>query len=266
MKGFIFVILCAIAVVKGRSFSAQDEAVSVPWLVHLRLARFSGNGRLDSCVGTIYNNRYVLTAASCLTEFTQGSSTDTRYFWIRYDAQNVFRPGFVTETSKVKIHPDYNPRTGENNIGLVDLDREIQFTDKIQPLAVASSDVALPESGKVCGYGEKDGNPGEDLQCVDARVYKYDGLIAAFSDGKATKYDIGAALVADNKVHGILIREADEIFAGTFLPTSQYIKWLEEATSPSDPKADDGSFDDAEEILVVEPVNIGSPDLFVGDF
>ncbi|CAK1542355.1 unnamed protein product [Leptosia nina] len=254
MKGFLLVLLGVIAAVQGRNFVSQENAVSVPWLVHLRIARPS-SGFLDSCVGTLYTNRHVITAASCLVEYTRDIRVYSRYFWVRYDTQNIIQPGYVTEATKSQAHPIYSPETGVHNIGFVELDREIQFSDRIQPLGLAPNGTPAPSSGKVCGYGEKDGNTGEVLQCMEVTVSEYNGFLVSKSDGKTSKYDFGAALVSDNMVHGILVREADSTFSGIFLATAKYASWLEEAVAPGEPRSG-GSFADKEEILVGEPVNV----------
>ncbi|CAH4023130.1 trypsin beta-like [Pieris brassicae] len=259
MKAFTVILFGVLAAVQGRVASLNDEQTSfdVPWLVHLRITRLTLRGRLDSCVGTIYNNRWIITAASCLSELNiDNTLIDSRYIWIRYDAPNVFRPGFVTETKKLKIHPEYDHKTGANDIGLIDINREIEFTDKIQPIPLAASDAEVPGTGLVCGYGEKDGEAGEDLYCVVDTVTEVDGLLVAQSSVNATRYDLGGALVSDGKVHAILVRIADETSAGAFLPTSKYVAWIEEETAEKEPEPEEEKISvvDGDDVLIAEPI------------
>ncbi|XP_022129377.2 trypsin epsilon [Pieris rapae] len=260
MKLVTIILFCVLAGIQGRVASDNDEETSLelPWLVHLRITRLTLRGHLDSCVGAIYNNRWIITAASCLSELNiDGTLIDSRYIWIRFDASNVFRPGFVTETTKFKIHPEYDYKTGANDIGLIDIDRDIEFTDKIQPIAVAAPDAEVPETGMVCGYGEKEGGgPGEDLLCVDVTLAEEDGLLVAQSINNASKYDLGAALLSDGKVHGILVRIADENSAGAFLSTSKYVAWIEEETAKKEPEPEEEkiSIVDGDDVLIAEPI------------
>ncbi|XP_045513935.1 trypsin beta-like [Pieris brassicae] len=259
MKVFTVILFCVLAAVQGRVVSSNDEETSfdVPWFVHLRFSRMSFRGRLDSCVGTIYNKRWIITAASCLSELaSDGVPTDSRFIWVRYDASNVYRPGFVTETTKVKIHPEYDHKTGANDIGLIDIDRDIEFTDKIQPIPLAASDAEVPGTGLVCGYGEKDGEAGEDLYCVVDTVTEVDGLLVAQSSANATRYDLGGALVSDGKVHAILVRIADETSAGAFLSTSKYVAWIEEETAEKEPEPEEEKISvvDGDDVLIAEPI------------
>ncbi|XP_045484402.1 trypsin-like [Pieris rapae] len=260
MKVFTVILFCVLAAVQGRVALPKDEETSfdVPWFVHLRISRVSFQGRLDSCVGTIYNKRWIITAASCLTELnSDGVPTNSSFIWVRYDASNVYRPGFVTETSKVKIHPDYDHKTGANDIGLIDIDRDIEFTDKIQPIDLAAPDAEVPGTGLVCGYGEtEEGEAGEDLYCVVDTVTEIDGLLVAQSSANATRYDLGGALISDGKVHAILVRIADETSAGAFLSTSKYVAWIEEETAEKVPEPEEEkiSIVDGDDVLIAEPI------------
>ncbi|XP_045512814.1 kallikrein-7-like [Pieris brassicae] len=250
--GILVFILVAI---QGESAESPDEipsTPSVPWLVHLRFTRLSLRGKLDTCVGALYNDRWVLTAASCLMEDIEGYNITSRYIWSRFDTKHVFTPGFVIESLDVITHPQFDPITLENNLGLLDLNRRIEFTDKIQPIELAESDDQPPSSGRVCSYGEKDGKFGEDLFCVDVTVTEADGLLIAQSSVNASKYDIGAALVSDGKVHGILVRAADDNSAGAFLPTSKFLSWIEDVTNEKEPDSEETLEVDDNDVLVAE--------------
>ncbi|XP_047506397.1 uncharacterized protein LOC125050534 [Pieris napi] len=132
----------------------------------------------------------------------------------------------------------------------------MMVSDKIQPIALAASDAEVPENGLVCGYGEKDGEPGEDLLCVNVTLSEADGLLVAQSINNATKYDFGAALVSEGKVHGILVRSADENSAGAFLSTSKYVAWIEEETAEKEPEPEEEkiSIVDGDDVLIAEPI------------
>ncbi|CAF4955993.1 unnamed protein product [Pieris macdunnoughi] len=246
--GILVYILVAIQV----STDDIPTTLSVPWLVHLRFTRLSLRGKLDTCVGALYNNRWVLTAASCLMEDIEGYNITSRYIWSRFDTKHVFTPGFVIESSDVITHPQFDPITLENNLGLLDLNRSIEFTDKIQPIALAESDDGPPSSGFACGYGEKDGKFGEDLFCANVTVTEADGLLIAQSSVNASKYDFGAALVSDGKVHGILVRAADDNSAGAFLPTSKFLSWIENVTIEKEPESEETLEVDDNDVLVAE--------------
>ncbi|CAF4956003.1 unnamed protein product [Pieris macdunnoughi] len=261
MKVFTVILFCVLAAVQiihpYLAYNDEETRLDLPWLVHLRYSCLTLRGRLNSCVGTLYNNRWIITAASCLSELNiDDTLIESRYIWVRYAAPNVFRPGFVTETTKLKIHPEYDHKTGANDIGLIDIDRDIEFTDKIQPIALAAPDAEVPETGRACGYGEKEGEAGEDLFCVNVTLSEADGLLLAQTNINATKYDLGAALVSEGKVHGILVRTADENSAGAFLSTSKYVAWIEEETADKEPEDEEEKISvvDGDDVLIAEPI------------
>ncbi|XP_047505947.1 brain-specific serine protease 4-like [Pieris napi] len=158
MKVFTVILFCFLAALQDRVAAHNDEEtrVELPWLVHLRYSCLTLRGRLNSCVGTLYNNRWIITAASCLSELNiDNSLIESRYIWVRYDAPNVFRPGFVTETTKLKIHPEYDYKTGANNIGLIDIDRDIEFTGKIRHRKISFKEIITIFNILLCDFGIK---------------------------------------------------------------------------------------------------------------
>lgn len=227
MKVIALVLLCAFAAVQGRSAVVQSTRSLAalgenPWVVHLRIA-VSTSGLLNTCTGTLIGNSWVLTAASCLT--------NVRFIWVRYGVVNVINPSLVTENSAVRIHPGYDAASGANNIGLISINRVVHNTDNIAPVNLALSD-ELPDSAKFCGFGDDGaGGPGEQLSCAELSLEgEGDGAIAVSGDAEASKFDVGASLVSDGVLVGVLVSGADDESAGSFVAVSGYIDWIEEET------------------------------------
>ncbi|XP_046966870.1 chymotrypsin-like protease CTRL-1 [Vanessa cardui] len=227
MKAFGFALLCVFAAVQGRStgvgsFSTPAQNGENPWLVHLRVATSTGQGLLKTCVGSIIDASWVLTSASCLN--------DARFIWVRYGAADVIRPELVTESTTVRLNPDYDEATGANDVALINLNRVLENTDNISPIALAESD-EVPASGKLCGYGAVDGAPGEQLSCfnVDLEANEDGSIVGSSEDGEATEFDLGAPLVSEGVQVGVLTAVAEG--SSVFLNTAKYNDWISEVIS-----------------------------------
>nr|CAA72965.1 diverged serine protease [Helicoverpa armigera] len=249
MKGFAFVLLCALVAVQGRhrgELSRQAAALGEqPWVVHLRVA-VETSGNLNSCVGSLIDNQWVLTAASCLS--------GSRFIWVRYGAVDVIRPSLVTENSNIRIHPQYSWATGAFNVGLISINRFIQSTDNISPVPLVGD---VYDSAIFCGYGAReDGQPGEQLSCYPGVVEERDtGRLVFNGEGaEATKYDIGAPIVSNGVQVAIVTGVAGDYSAELWAVAS--IKdWLENMTGinfrPDD--SESGSDEEEEAAAVIAP-------------
>ncbi|KAJ0175299.1 hypothetical protein K1T71_009440 [Dendrolimus kikuchii] len=221
MKVLALFLLCALASVQGRSAVKSDRALAVlgenPWVVHLRIA-ISTSGLLESCVGSLIGNSWVLTTSSCLS--------GSRFIWVRYGAVVVINPSLVTETSAVVVNPDYDASTGANNVALISTNRHVETTDNIAPIGLASE---MSYSGQLCVYGaEEDGTAGESLSCYEVAIAEEDGNLVASGDGVVTKFDVGAPVVADGVQVAIVVEEG-----GTVLAVSDYVEWINDVTGLS---------------------------------
>nr|XP_026498168.1 trypsin delta/gamma-like protein CG30031 [Vanessa tameamea] len=229
MKAFGFALLCVFAVVQGRSTGAGSLSTSAqisdnPWVVHLRVATSDGQGLLRTCVGSIVDVSWVLTSASCLR--------NARFIWVRYGATDVIRPELVTESTTVRINPDYDEETGVNDVALINLNRVLLYTENISSIDLADSSTGVSTSGKLCGYGAVEGVPGEKLNCFNVALEaNEDGsFIGSSEDGEATEFDLGAPLVSDDKQVGVLTSVAEG--SSVFLNVAKYNDWISEVTVP----------------------------------
>lgn len=59
---------CGAVSIDNKIYGGEDtDLYEFPWLVLFEYQRLSGNGLATSCAGSLINQRYVLTAAHCLT-------------------------------------------------------------------------------------------------------------------------------------------------------------------------------------------------------
>ncbi|XP_030030987.2 serine protease 28 [Manduca sexta] len=228
MKAFAIILLCIFAAVQGRSAGVQSTKSAAalgenPWLVHLRIA-VSTSGLLNTCAGSLIDQRWVLTSASCLS--------DARFIWIRYGVVDVISPSLVTESSAVRVHPEYNAATGENDIALISINRAVHSVDNVAPIGLAQSS-DIPSSGRFCGFGEDDSAPGETLSCFGVSLSEEDGKLSASSDaGEVSEFDIGAAVVNDGVQIAVVVGASSDNGA-RLMPVNSYVRWIEETANIS---------------------------------
>ncbi|XP_016983048.1 collagenase-like [Drosophila rhopaloa] len=109
----------------------KNIILNTPWLVSIR----AGEKPEVICVGTLINERFVLTAASCI--HNQSSlkvrlgeiveNNNTKYAKYKYVEMLVLRA--------IK-HKLYSPGSDQNNIGLLRLPKDVVYMDHIQPICI----------------------------------------------------------------------------------------------------------------------------------
>jgi secreted trypsin-like serine protease len=101
------------------------------------------------CGGALINNDWILTSAHCVT----GAVTVT----IRLGSNNLqgSDPNRITvASSHVVPHPEFDPDTSVNDIGLVKLRMPVEFTDYIQPINLASTPLPNSAAPTAIGWGQ----------------------------------------------------------------------------------------------------------------
>merc|ERR1711910_144666 len=130
------------------------------------------SGQCGLCGGTVLNKKFVITAAHCW---------DSRMTNLRVivGEHNVFCDGIneggkVINVKKATMHPDYNKKTMDNDIAVLELSEELTFTDKIRPACLPSSETkdysgsasTISGWGGTIGYGRNEQQPQQPKQCT----------------------------------------------------------------------------------------------------
>lgn len=108
------------------------------------------------CGASIIHERLVLTAAHCV---------DTEpYLQIRIGSANNEYGGLTIEISRIVVHENWDPNKMDFDYALLKLRKPFNFTDKVKPIALPSSNDTLPD-GTLCevsGWGKINNNGEED--------------------------------------------------------------------------------------------------------
>uniref|UniRef100_A0A1Y1K0Y6 Peptidase S1 domain-containing protein n=1 Tax=Photinus pyralis TaxID=7054 RepID=A0A1Y1K0Y6_PHOPY len=116
-----------------------------PWIALL----LDGTTKELKCAGTLINYRYVMTVAHCvLNPWNNNLVVRLGEFNVMTDVDCLNHTSFGEECSdpvqeysaeNIIVHPDYNPRTSHNDIGLVRLSRNVEYSEYIRPICLPST-------------------------------------------------------------------------------------------------------------------------------
>ena len=110
---------------------SETTAHSYPWMAALFV-----DGKYF-CGGTLISDEWVLTAAHCV----DGNALEVKVMLGAHNIKAETEEGRVSvNTMMFFTHPAYNPSLLQNDIALIHLINPVQFTNKIRPVCLPSSD------------------------------------------------------------------------------------------------------------------------------
>ncbi|KAG4065906.1 hypothetical protein HA402_000353 [Bradysia odoriphaga] len=129
------------------------------WMVLLEYTSPNTTNITYQCAGSLINNRYVLTAAHCLTK----KDKLTQVHLGKYNSnahENCIKDECVHPTVTVGIddiiiHENYSATTKLNDIALIRLSTVVYYTDFIQPICLPSTLGLMPDDAArvISGWG-----------------------------------------------------------------------------------------------------------------
>ncbi|XP_064548308.1 phenoloxidase-activating factor 3 [Drosophila montana] len=137
-----------------------------PWLA---LLKYETSERPFLCGGSLIADRFVLTAAHCVTrnkkligvrlgEHNLGTEKDCEFLGGR--VEHCLPPYEEFGLEDVRPHPNYN--SINNDIALIKLDRPVQFKTHIKPICLPidrkSQDISYDQSFFISGWGRTENN------------------------------------------------------------------------------------------------------------
>ncbi|CAG9856891.1 unnamed protein product [Phyllotreta striolata] len=139
-----------------------------PWMA---LLQYNGkNNTKNGCGGTLINSQFVLTAAHCVDDTILKSRRMTLYRVILGEYDSSKNPDCVSTPQSVKCahpskayqiseivkHPQFVLQNAQNDIALIKLDREVEFTDYIKPVCLPNENSYYDTNTRVmvAGWGK----------------------------------------------------------------------------------------------------------------
>ncbi|KAH8347758.1 hypothetical protein KR084_000778 [Drosophila pseudotakahashii] len=234
-------------IINGNTVNIKD----VPWYASV-LVRSS-----LKCSGVIVTSNYILTAAKCVNGYSAGS------IQVRLATSSCESGGSTLAICGVKIHSQYSKRRFDNNLALLKTCELIIETDKIKSIERIDK---LPDDNSpanITGCGARSGNLlhlfydlrfipilpaqlyGTEVKILNLKQCAADWKLIFFyifekisdlnictqSSGKgASSYDMGAPLVVDNKLVGILSRAGCSVKPDVYSNVLKHTNWLDSNT------------------------------------
>jgi len=157
---------CGRPEVQGSRVIAGQPAARGAWPWQI-LMFYDGN---MGCGGTLIAPNWVITAAHCV----YGKEWYPRRFTVRvgeHDFNRVEGSEVDHQVERVFRHPNYNPRTFENDIAIFKLARPVKYNRFVKPACLPSGVVSVGSSCYITGWG-KIHHPGQMYHLLQQAVLK----------------------------------------------------------------------------------------------
>ncbi|CAL4120268.1 unnamed protein product [Meganyctiphanes norvegica] len=210
-------VRCGISNREGRVVGGKPTGqTEYPWA-----AALSYRGKLY-CGATLVTNEHLVTAAHCISGITKSRVEIVMGSYNKSDTSEPSR-----REHKVKewwAHPDFNRRTFNNDIGIIRLDKKVDFDHFVRPVCISEANprsTFIGEKGIVIGWGRQDENgvPSDVLREVRVPIMSNDEcktknykpkeitdnmMCAGFDAGKidACQGDSGGPLLLEKQTSG----------------------------------------------------------------
>lgn len=235
--------------------SRYSSLYSWPWIGGLFLKTKSTNRLI--CSVNLISPEYLLSSAHC---FYSGGEKQDEYY-VRFGNNNVNR-GNPYEVTDIKIHPNYNSKTFENDIALLRVNTSLDYVPICLPHPRMSNSNFANRTGIVLGWGVTGYNKNTSESLKEIRIpivtnqkcmqmYQKrnfnitDQMMCAGEEGKdACTGDGGGPLMIEKKssrwfVVGLVsfgVGCGERNFPGVYTKVSKYLQWIKENTDIGDKK------------------------------
>ncbi|XP_040074219.1 proclotting enzyme [Ixodes scapularis] len=126
--------------------SQTSTAADWPWLAAIYLQE-SGKEKKVICGGALISPRYIITTAQCVAG-SRGTPRPVGLFSVRLGDVDLRSTDGDTHAIDVDVetihrHPRYNGRTYNNNVALLELSKEVPFSQFVRPICLPLGEISM---------------------------------------------------------------------------------------------------------------------------
>ncbi|CAH0553080.1 unnamed protein product [Brassicogethes aeneus] len=197
-------------IVGGLPSSIKD----FPWQVSLQMRG------LHFCGGSIISNLHILTAAHCLHLVKNVESP----IEVRIGSRKLHKGGKLYNSSYVMVHPLYNPKSTNFDVGIIKLNKPIKQGNTSRAIQIVDENKSFPTNtiAYISGWGHKkeNGEIQDKLRSSRVKIIDYTLCKKYFKPGEISENmlcagnptgetdscqgDSGGPLVIQNKLVGVV--------------------------------------------------------------
>ncbi|XP_055378632.1 trypsin Blo t 3-like [Condylostylus longicornis] len=232
----ISVFLVCVYAQRGRIVGGDDaEIENYPYQISLQL-----KGQ-HFCGGSIYKPNVIITAAHCVV------GREAKDLNIRAGSKNRESGGVVIKVKEIISAEEWNEQTIDNDIAIIVLAENLQYSNKIQPIELAKEEPKAGKLAKISGWGLlKEGGRESPLILKAITIAIWDRndcnilvgerltknmICAGIKEGGQgpCQMDSGGPVVVDGKLVGVVswaIGCARPNMPSVFANVPRYIGWI----------------------------------------